>query len=535
MRLRVWLEQSTKNTESRFMLFCAVAAIFYTFRLGSWSLGASEAYSALAASQGSVAGTIQEALRFDPGKLPFYHVLLHSFVKLFGNNETTLRGFSAIFALASLLPLFSLGCSMFASETALAAVAIWAVNPIALFLGQWARMYSLFIATALMSMLSFWKVREQTSTWRVAAFALCTALMLYTHLCGLLFVGAELAVLTRDFQQRRSVRGACAGLAAAFILFMPVVPCEAGQARALLFGHWLDWIGTAHFSWCLSKALTLLTALAVMLVLVFGAPFETDQREPIRFCSIWLITPILVLTAISIIVRPVFAPRYVSPGIPALGLLLARGVEVFGPKARNLSTAGIVTAFVVLFLFCKAARYEPWLDIARDVASASAKEPVFFESPLGARKVRGAAELNEQFDTDFPQGFLKVPFDYYFRGANPRRVVNPFEPSRARQELRSAALQAGGAWLVSGSSDQIAAAEMPQVAGCRVTRVLHAGETNLYHVVAITPRECRNDGSPDGDSGEVDRRGIKIPSERGFSSCESDLAQEGRSRNGLGS
>ena len=76
-----------------FLGLFAVTALLYSFHLGSWSLGASEAYSALAATQSSFAGVIQEALRFDPGKPPLYQLLLHCFVRLFGNSEASLRGF----------------------------------------------------------------------------------------------------------------------------------------------------------------------------------------------------------------------------------------------------------------------------------------------------------------------------------------------------------------------------------------------------------------------------------------------------------
>jgi uncharacterized membrane protein len=466
-----------------------IASLFYTYHLASWSLGSSEAYSAVAASQSTLTEVIQQALRFDPGKPPLYQVLLHCFVRIFGNHEASLRGFSVIFALVALLPLYSLGLSMFGSETALATVAIWAVNPIAVVLGQWARMYSLFIAAGLISMLAFWRLRELPGKRHIAAYGASTALMLYTHLCGLLFVGIEATVLTRDLYRGQRTRSAWIGLMIAFVLFLPFLPQEIMQTRALLLGHWLDWIGTAHFGWNVGKTITTLAAGTVMLALVFGPQFESNDLEPIRLCASWLIIPILAVSAISIIARPVFALRYVAPAIPVLALIIARGLEVFGARLRNLSTAGITTAFAVLFFFCKAARYEPWADIARQVASAGPAQAVFFESPLELKTCQRHAEADKRSDTDFPQGYFKVPFDYYFKGTNPQRVINPFDPAYARREIGYAALEASGAWLVSGSGDLVASAEMPQSIQFRITRVLHAGSTNLYHVIALPPQE----------------------------------------------
>jgi hypothetical protein len=229
-----------------------------------------------------------------------------------------------------------------------------------------------------------------------------------------------------------------------------------------------------------------------MLAMVFGPHFESNDLEPIRFCASWLIIPLLAVSAVSIIARPVFALRYVSPAIPALALIIARGLEVFGARVRNLSTAGITMAFAVLFFFCKAARYEPWADIARQVASAGTGQAVFFESPLELKTPQERAEADEHSDTDFPQGYFKVPFDYYFMETNPRRVINPFDPAQARRQIGSAALKAGGAWLVSGSGNSVASAEMPQSGLFRITRVLHAGSTSLYHVIAMPPQEFRS-------------------------------------------
>jgi uncharacterized membrane protein len=481
------------SVSARYLLaLLVIASLFYTYHLASWSLGSSEAYSALAASQSTLTEVIQQALRFDPGKPPLYQILLHYFVGIFGNHEASLRGFSVIFALVALFPLYSLGLSMFGPETALAAVAIWAFNPIAVVLGQWARMYSLFIAAVLISMLAFWRLRERPGKRRIAAYGASTALMLYTHFCGLLFVGIEAAVLTRDLYRGRRTRSAWIGLIIAFVLFSPFLPQEIMQTRALLLGHWLDWIGTAHFGWNVGKTITTLVAGVVMQALVFGPRFESNDFEPIRFCASWLFIPILAVSAVSIIARPVFALRYVAPAIPALALLIAQGLEVFGDRVRNLSAVGITMAFAVLFFFCNVTRYEPWRDIARQVASADAAQAIFFESPLYINGAQRREEAAEQSDTDFPQGYFKVPFDYYFKGTNLQRVINPFDPDYTRHEIAYAVLEAGGAWLVSGSGDLVASAEMPQSARFRITRVLHTDGASLYHVIALPPQEFRS-------------------------------------------
>jgi uncharacterized membrane protein len=466
-----------------FLGLFAVTALLYSFHLGSWSLGASEAYSALAATQSSFAGVIQEALRFDPGKPPLYQLLLHCFVRLFGNSEASLRGFSVFFALLALIPLYALALSLFGPETALAALAIWAMNPVAFVLGQWARMYSLFIAAVLASMLAFWRLRQRASKPGIAAYGMCTALVLYTHLCGLLFVGIQAVLVTRDSYHSRRTRGCWTGLAIALALFAPFIPREVAQTRELLFGHWLDWIGTAHSGGSLSKIVVALVAGVALLALVFGPQLETDDFEPLWFCATWLLIPLVAVTTISLIARPVFAPRYIAPAIPVLALLVARGLELFGRRVRNLSAAAIAMAFAMLFFLCKAQRYEPWRDIAQEIEASGAVQPVFFESSLAAKWLRGRAEVDPGPDTDFPAGYFRVPFDYYFKGPNPRLAINPFRPAAARREIGDAALKAGGAWLISSGGDAIARSEMPHSPHLQVSSLIQTKDASLYHLV----------------------------------------------------
>jgi hypothetical protein len=200
----------------------------------------------------------------------------------------------------------------------------------------------------------------------------------------------------------------------------------------------------------------------------------------------WLLIPVVGLSAVSIIVRPVFSPRYIAPVSPALALLIARSAEIFGAKVRNLTAIGFATAFAVLFVFYRAHRYEPWPEVARQVLSAGRTQPVFFESGLVVRSDNNAQEATPGFISGFPLGYSRVPFDHYFNGPNPRGALDPRNPSGAREMIAEAALRAGGAWLISGKSDVIAQSEMPSSGRFRIHKVLHYDYTSLYHIVPLT-------------------------------------------------
>ena len=88
------------------------AGALYSLHLGR-TLGASEAYTAMAVDQPDYAAVIHAALRFDQCKPPLYQILLHTVVLVLGSSETVLRAPSVIFAVVSVGVVLALGSRMF--------------------------------------------------------------------------------------------------------------------------------------------------------------------------------------------------------------------------------------------------------------------------------------------------------------------------------------------------------------------------------------------------------------------------------------
>ena len=144
----------------------ALSAILYSRGLGADSLGASEAYSAMAAAKPNVASIVQIPVNDDPGKQILYYTLLHFWSLGFGTSEGALRSLSLLFALAGLVLVFALGREMFDDGTAATAAAIWAFNPIAMVFSHRARMYSMFVAIALGHLFALWRTRARPTAAR---------------------------------------------------------------------------------------------------------------------------------------------------------------------------------------------------------------------------------------------------------------------------------------------------------------------------------------------------------------------------------
>lgn len=469
----------TPSTVFAMTMLAAVA--LYFFRLGGASLGASEAYSAWAAAMPSASSIIRIPVLLDPGKQVFYYILLHYFTGVFGFSETSVRMLSAISAVATLAILFSLGRSMFTDPVAASACVLWAFNPVIMILSRRARMYPMFAVIALTHFMLLWQVRRRPDRPRTIICGIFGALTIYTHLAGLFLIGAEAAMLLRDTVRGRMQRQPWIALGIALLLFIPYVPIFTSQSHALVYGHWLDWIGAGYHFNLAEKVLTALIAAAIGIYVVFGPAREENADEPIRWCIAWGVLPLIAFLAGSIVVRPMFHIRYLIPCVAMIALVVARMLEALGSKTRNLAVVAI-TATLLVLVPVKEITHEPWREIAQRIGADSSQQPVFFESGFLFFGQSAGVE-----NGGFPTGYYRVPFDYYFRARNPEVAVPGWDPTSARNTITEAVSRSGGGWLVSWKADRDARDEMPLSNDFRIVQEVNYPLIALYRIESAPP------------------------------------------------
>ncbi|HVN64118.1 MAG TPA: glycosyltransferase family 39 protein, partial [Candidatus Binataceae bacterium] len=263
------------------------ATAIYSYRIASDPLATNEAYSALAAARPRIGAIVAAPVLQDPGKQILYYILLHCFTVVFGSSELALRVFSLLFALATIVLVFSIARELFDNDTALAAMALWAFCPVAIGFARMARVYSIFVAIALAHLLLLWRVRKRPSPLRVAMCAIAGAAMLYAHSAGLIIFAAEGAMLARDTVRGRSPLPACIAQVVSLVLFLPYVPIAMRQSQSLLYGHWLDFLGPRYQLSPVEKSAIALIAGAAVAWLILSPSMERDSREPVRWIGTW--------------------------------------------------------------------------------------------------------------------------------------------------------------------------------------------------------------------------------------------------------
>jgi len=460
-------------------IFAAIfvaAGLIYSFHLGANAFGASEAYSAWAAAKPGIGAIVRTPVLHDPGKQVFYYVVLHYYTQIFGLSEISLRSMSVIFSLMTLALVFALGCEMFDESTALAAAAMWAFNPFAVVFAHAARMYPMLIAIALAHLLTLLRVRSRPGIMGGIGCGILGAAMPYTHMAGLMILGAEAAILLRDLARGRRDTIAWMAIIVAGALFVPYLPYAIRQSQQMIYGHWLDYLGPPYNYPLAVKVAAGLVAALVTLWLVFGRTVERDGDEPIRFLVAWIALPALAFIVGSVILHPMFNPRYFAPGIAASSLLIAGLIGAWSVKWRNLLAAGFALACLIMLPFARS-KPQPWRDFAGQVTAGGASDPVFFESGF----VSNGNTANVP-NGGFPFGYYSVPFNYYFKGANPRIAIPGFDAAAARLTIEERVSAAGGGWLVSWKDRDEVKPELPDANRFRVVETYRQPHLAIYRI-----------------------------------------------------
>ncbi len=473
-------DRSARRPLEIFAAIFVAAGLIYSFHLGADALGASEAYSAWAAAKPGVGAIVRTPVLHDPGKQLLYYVVLHFYTRIFGLSEISLRSMSVIFSLTTLALVFALGCEMFDGQAALAAAAIWAFNPLAVVFAHTARMYPMFSAIALAHLLTLWRVRSRPGVIGAVGCGILGAAMPYTHLAGLLILGTEAAMLVRDFARGRRDTLAWMAIALAIGLFIPYIPVAIQQSQGLIYGHWLDYLGPPYNYPPAAKIAAGLVAAGFTLWLVLGRAVERDADEPIRLLVAWIALPALAFIVGSVILHPMFNPRYLAPGMAAASLLIAASIGAWSTKWRNLLAAGLALACLILLPFARS-RPQPWRELAAQVATGGSSDPVFFEAGFVSNE-----DTANVANGGFPFGYYSVPFDYYFAGANPRIAIPGFDSATARMTIEERVSAAGGGWLVSWKDSGAVNAELPDPKRFRVVERYRIEHLAIYR---ITPAD----------------------------------------------
>src|SRR5918996_342348 len=178
-------------------------------------------------------GDMFEALRHD-GHPPFYYVLLHGWMEVFGESDFAVRALSGVFAVATLPLAWVAGRRLAGQAGARWALVIVALSPYSIRYATETRMYSLVMLLVLAGYLLLSDALIDPRPRRLAALTLISGLLLLSHYWSIYLLAATGLVLAARWwwrpQQRGKTGRAILAVAAGGLLFLPWLPGFLYQA-----------------------------------------------------------------------------------------------------------------------------------------------------------------------------------------------------------------------------------------------------------------------------------------------------------------
>jgi mannosyltransferase len=302
---------------------------------------------------------LPDALRSD-GAPPLWYVLLHLWIRAFGDSTYSVRLMAAIPAIAALPVAASLGRRLGGREVGRTTLILMATSPFAIRYGVEARMYSLVLLLSLLAAHAMLSVHRSERPVRAAlALAVLTCALLYTHYyaiwLGLVIGGAEVwSVLRRhDLRSAGAVAAMLAGLIG-FVPWLPILRFQAAHTGAPWtappsFNAALDTVaawagGVSPLARVAQLALLALAALAVLghrgtrRTVVIGPPLA---REPLRLLGV-VFGVIAAGTVDAMITKQAAVPRYTAVVVGLFVVVVAMGVQTLpSQRARRATVAGL--------------------------------------------------------------------------------------------------------------------------------------------------------------------------------------------------
>ncbi len=319
---------------------------------------------------------LPNALRHD-GAPPLFYVLLHFWIRIFGQSNDAVRALSGVIAVITLPVGWLCGRRFGGRAVAWTTLVLLASAPFAVYYATEARMYALVILLTGLGFLALQRALEAPRPGNLIAVAVVTALLLYAQYWSLYLVGVvALWLIVSIVRVRR--RGhpedapwpALIALGAGCLLFVPWVPTFLYQAKHT----GTPWAAPPNFSAVINavtgftdnQGSTLTTGtnqgrllaiiyFAMLALALFGVgksgrivELDLHTRPRARGTTFVVVGTLFAAIAGGILTASAFSPRYAAVVFLPLILLVALGTTtLLAPRVRLVVVAVAVAAGLV--------------------------------------------------------------------------------------------------------------------------------------------------------------------------------------------
>jgi mannosyltransferase len=401
------------------ILILGLSAALRFFNLGTESYWIDEMCTVIEAQQSIhqliMSGRLDQPLA--------YYLPLHFWVQIFGTTEPSMRSFSALAGIGSIVLVYLIGRKLSGEGVGLLSAFLMAISGFQIYYSQESRYYSFFELATLLSFLFLIPALMSKRTIHFALYGVASGLMVYSHAYGIFILAAQnLFFLLQGSKYRNVIRTwlICQALVLLAIVpsFYPLFFGGGGLVEGGILSYaqlptpslWDPLRSVYRFvlsprrdrSWEIvlanyAAAGTFFMAATWIYAVRQGKSNWAaaakgwvgnlreipDVASKLLLLSCWLLCPILLPFIISIAIVPIYLDRYTISAAPALYLLLALGIFSIRRAVPLMISIGVMVILVVPSLrhYYVTDIKEQWKEAAVYVEENSGKDEVIVFAP----------------------------------------------------------------------------------------------------------------------------------------------------------
>ena len=303
---------------------------------------------------------------------PVHHLIVHYWMMIFGDSETSVRMPSALAGVGGVYMAYILVRRLMGERIALITALLLSVSPMHIEYSQECRAYALSVLIGLISCDIFIRLLRRPTHQLHIAYILVTTLFIYTHVYGLFTILAQLLVYAWHLWRRPHdlplrPRQFIGDGVAILALYSPWLPIVYRWTRMIHAGFWVKKVTLDDISrsyWTFSGSTVVFVILVALLVVGIWNAARTRRRTGFVMLLAIMFVPVVVPITISVLTRPSYAPRYAI--MSTVGMLAFAAIGIAALRPAPLRWA-VLTAVVILSPMGDAADIPraPWRDVGR--------------------------------------------------------------------------------------------------------------------------------------------------------------------------
>ncbi|MBI3889415.1 glycosyltransferase family 39 protein [Candidatus Saccharibacteria bacterium] len=295
--------------------------------------------------------------------VPGYHILLHYWQLLFGNDIFTARMMSLVFFVALIPATYALASYTFNRRVGLFAALLVTLSPFMDWYGSEARMYTMLALATVLHQLAFMKIYKEGKPVHWVWFTLTAIVGMYTHYFFAFVILTELFFFVfsqKQFAAKKAFRkfliaGAIVAAAIApWIYYVVQLGTASNTQPSLTEPSSVDLFNTYAqfiFGFQVDGLNTVIVSLwpIVVLLAFFALQANRKTTREVIFFVMAAVVPVMGAFIISVTVRPFFQSRYLIVALPALMIFVAWVLSIYPTRIRRALQVLLVIIIAGLF------------------------------------------------------------------------------------------------------------------------------------------------------------------------------------------